>query len=174
MPPDSQTSYASAGSASPRSFPSPDRAPDGDAQPRSKPAKKSNIWVYACLMLAIGGGVFYWQRSPAGKSTSDAAVETTLPLETFVVNLDGSGQRAYLRVGITLGLSRPARGGKEDLPVAALRDVILSVLASAHSEQLLTADGKERLKADLLRALTDRVPQAGVQSVYFTEFLVQM
>ncbi|MGA7683712.1 MAG: flagellar basal body-associated FliL family protein [Terriglobales bacterium] len=164
---------ASAATASPRGVSNSGRA-DGDTPPRLKPAAKSGLWIYASLALAIAGGVFFWLHSAGGKGTGDAAGEVTLPLETFVVNLDGSGQRAYLRAGITLGLSRPVRGSKDDVPVAALRDTILSVLASARADQLLTADGKERLKADLLHALTDRVPQAGVQSIYFTEFLVQM
>jgi len=98
-----------------------------------------------------------------------------LPLETFVVNLDGGGQRAYLRVGITLGISHPLpRNAKEELPVALLRDAILSVLSSAQPEQLVKAEGKQKLKADVLRVLQERAAGLGIENVYFTEFLVQM
>jgi len=77
-------------------------------------------------------------------------------------------------VGITLGLSRPPAKANEALPVALVRDTILSVLTPARPEQLLQAEGKQKLKADLLAALKERVPQLGVEDVYFTEFLVQM
>lgn len=184
MPHDPQASFASATMASKEiaeralhpsssSNPAASDAPPTDS--RKKSAAKSKVWIYVVAAVLIAGGFFFWRHSAGGQGTGNGAPESTLPLETFVVNLDGSGQRAYLRVGITLGLSRSlARNNKEDVPIAALRDAILSVLASARADQLLTAEGKEQLKSDLLRVITERVPQMGVESVYFTEFLVQM
>jgi flagellar FliL protein len=93
-------------------------------------------------------------------------------LETFVMNLADSDQRSYLRIGIDLGLNNAAKHG-EELPVARVRDTILGVLALAKVDDLLTAEGKNRLKQDLLHALTERVPDLGVEEVYFTEFLIQ-
>ena len=118
--------------------------------------------------------VFWWapQRSTSG---TEGTGQSTLPLETFVVNLNGSGQRAYLRVGITLGLARPlSRNPGETMPLALVRDTILSVLAEAQSETLLGGEGKRQLKDQVLKALQERVPQIAVTNVYFTEFLVQM
>ncbi|HTR23703.1 MAG TPA: flagellar basal body-associated FliL family protein [Terriglobales bacterium] len=136
---------------------------------------KSKIWIYLAAALVAAAGIVFWLVSLGDAAKSTGGIQATLPLETFVVNLEGGGQRAYLRVGITLGLSRPlVRNGKEDIPIAPIRDAILSVLASAQAEQLLTAEGKEQLKTNLLRALSERVPQLGVENVYFTEFLVQM
>ena len=103
----------------------------------------------------------------------DSATETTLALDTFVVNLDGAGQRAYLRIGITLGISRQARK-REEAPIALVRDVILSVLTNAKPDRLLAAAGKQDLKAEILKALQEKAPDVGVDNVYFTEFLVQM
>ena len=184
MPADPEVSFASAALA-PRNI--ANRALGGPAPPapgnaqspdvRGKAAHhKLSFWIYASAAvaaIAIAGGVFLWLYSSGGKGAGNA--ETTVTLETFVVNLDGSEQRAYLRVGITLGLAHPlTRNSKEDLPSAALRDAILSVLSTARADQLLTTHGKEELKADLLRVITERLPQVGVQNVYFTEFLVQM
>jgi flagellar basal body-associated protein FliL len=104
----------------------------------------------------------------------EGAAESTLVLETFVVNLAGSGQRAYLRVGITLGVARPLPHNPADVPIALVRDTILSVLATAQPENLLREEGKRQLKEELLKALQEREPQMAVQNVYFTEFLVQM
>ncbi len=98
-----------------------------------------------------------------------------MALETFVVNLNGSGQRAYLRVGITLGLAHPLpAGGAGAAPTALVRDTILAVLATAQPEELLKIEGKQKLKDELLKALQERAPEMAVEHVYFTEFLVQM
>lgn len=151
-----------------------------DVQVSSAPAPKSAAkhtkgWLAAGLVLALGAaGMLAWLNRQASAGSENAA-ESTLALETFVVNLTGSGQRAYLRVGITLGLAHPLPRNRPDgVPTALVRDTILSVLATAQPEELLKLEGKRQLKEELLKALQDRVPQMAVQNVYFTEFLVQM
>ena len=142
--------------------------------PRRRQQQKRGLGIVFALLLGAGG-LWLWigeQRS-IGASAS-ATSESTLPLETFVVNLKGSGQRGYLRIGITLGLARSLPRTPEAVPTAAVRDTILAVLATAQADELLQVDGKRQLKDDLLKALQERVPQIAVVNVYFTEFLVQM
>ena len=138
--------------------------------------KKTKRWPVAVIALVLGGAaIFVWLGLQRPSSATGNAAESTLALETFVVNLTGSGQRGYLRVGITLGLAHPlARNQTDAVPIALVRDTILSVLATAQSETLLQIDGKRQLKEGLLKALQERVPQMAIQNVYFTEFLVQM
>jgi flagellar basal body-associated protein FliL len=63
--------------------------------------------------------------------------------------------------------------GENAPPVAEVRDTILGVLAQARVDELLTAEGKAKLKEDLLHALQERLPGLAVEEVYFTEFLIQ-
>jgi len=125
------------------------------------------------VLTAVAG--WFWHQA-GGETTAQAhvgpAVKSTMHLETFVMNLADSDQRSYLRIGIDLGLNNAAKHG-EELPVARVRDTILGVLALAKVDDLLTAEGKNRLKQDLLHALAERVPDLGVEEVYFTEFLIQ-
>jgi flagellar basal body-associated protein FliL len=145
------------------------------ASAKSAKAGNKNLVSNSVAVLVLGAaGLFFWLRPGPAGSDSHAAGERTLALDSFVVNLDGAGQRAYLRAGITLGLSRALPRKKEDVPVAALRDAILGVLSSARAEQLLASDGKQKLKAALLPALQECAPDLGIENVYFTEFLVQM
>lgn len=132
--------------------------------------------VAVVLVLVLGAaGIFFWLRPRDSISAAEpSSVQATVALETFVVNLSGSGERAYLRIGISLGLSHPLTRNADEVPMALVRDTILSVLSSAQPAQLLQAEGKLQLKANLVRALQERVPQLGVEDVYFTEFLVQM
>jgi len=149
-------------------------APENAA--RNAPPRKQR-WPAVVLALGlIAAGIFVWVRPQRASSAAEVgAAESTLALETFVVNLNVSGQRAYLRAGITLGLAHPLpRNQAEPVPMALVRDTILSVLATAQPEELLRVEGKHRLKEELLKALQERVPQLAVTNVYFTEFLVQM
>jgi flagellar basal body-associated protein FliL len=150
--------------------------PDPQVSPTPRNWKKLGLLaVVLALVLGAGCVFFFWLRPlhPTSAAPS-SSVQSTLALETFVVNLSGSGERAYLRVGISLGLSHALGREKDEVPMALVRDTVLSVLSSAQPAQLLQAEGKRQLKAELLYALQERVPQLGVEDVYFTEFLVQM
>ena len=112
------------------------------------------------------------------KASGAPKVKAVLHLDTFVVNLADPQDNRFLRVGIELGLEKalPAKGEKGEegaLPMARIRDAILTVLMTWHSDALLGPDGKQKLKDELVRALHDRVPELGVKEVYFTDFLVQ-
>jgi flagellar basal body-associated protein FliL len=139
------------------------------------PKRQTNKWLAVALVLGLAAAGIYLalSRGPSTGATEGAA-ESTLVLETFVVNLTASGQRAYLRVGITLGLAHPLPRQPESVPIAQVRDTVLAVLATAHPDDLLMVEGKRQLKERLLKALQERVSQLAVENVYFTEFLVQM
>jgi len=47
------------------------------------------------------------------------------------------------------------------------------VLTVCKAEPLLTPEGKQQLKRNLLEALNRENPELGVREIYFTEFLVQ-
>ena len=131
--------------------------------------------VLTVVVGTVGVILFFWLRpQPTTRTAEASSVQSTLALETFVVNLSGSGERSYLRVGISLGLSHAPARNQGQVPMALVRDTVLSVLSAAQPAQLLQPEGKRQLKAELLRALQERVPQLGVEDVYFTEFLVQM
>ena len=90
----------------------------------------------------------------------------------------GSEDNRFLRVGIDLGLEAPlsakeGKGGEGEVPIAAIRDCILGVLSTWHSDALLAPEGKQKLKDELVLALHTRVPELAVKEVYFTDFLVQ-
>ena len=137
-------------------------------------AKNHGLGVVLSVVILAGAGIWFWASRGTESSTSQPAnVRSTLHLETFVLNLADTDQRSYLRVGIDLGINREAKRGEDLAPVAEVRDTILSVLAEAKVNDLMTSAGKAKLKADLLRGLHERVPQIGVEEVYFTEFLIQ-
>jgi flagellar FliL protein len=113
----------------------------------------------------------------AGHAPAAPAVKEVLHLDSFVVNLADPPGECFLRIGIDLGLGRviAGRGEKEAaaIPTAHVRDVILRVLTTYQSNELLAPAGKMRLKQQLLESLQAALPDLVVQEVYFTDFLVQ-
>ncbi|MGH9353875.1 MAG: flagellar basal body-associated FliL family protein [Terriglobia bacterium] len=162
--------------------------PDAPEQ-KKKRSKIVIIGVVLVLILVLGGGgyVFMSRRALANsKKTNkpeapakkaDATPVAVIPLESFVVNLADPGQNSFLRIGITVALAKPLPKGSEtpaDSPfVPEIRDTILGVLNVWQSSSLLAPDGKAKLKAQLLAALQQRLPELGVADIYFTDFLIQ-
>ena len=150
--------------------------PPEEEKPAAQSGKGRRALIFSVpLVLLAAVGVWFWAgrgAETAPQSEQEPRVKSTLHLETFVLNLADPDQRSYLRVGIDLGLNRELKRG-EEAPVAQVRDAILGVLAQGRVDELQTAAGKQKLKDDLLHALRERVPQLGVEEVYFTEFLIQ-
>ncbi len=168
-------------------MPEPEAATAEAAESPAPEPKKSHtaliIVIAAVIAMVAGAGIWLKSRSPAPKekvkapppATKKKEVKSVLHLESFVVNLGGTEEKAYLRVGVDLGLAEEAKGEKSDpiLETALVRDTLLTTLAVAKPDDLLTIEGKVKLKADLVRALQQRAPELGVQEVYFNEFLIQ-
>ena len=162
-------------------MPEPEQAIAAPEPPPTE--KKSRLWLFAIvgavLLAATGGGVIWMLRGSSAANEApvpDAAkVKSTLHLETFVINLADPEQKAYLRVGVDLGLSSELKqkAGEGGTPIAVVRDTILTVLSSYKPDELLTPAGKSRLKGEIVQALQQRVPDLGVQEAYLTDFLVQ-
>ncbi len=153
------------------------------------------------LVLAAAGGWFYFthMRHPAAAAAAAPAPEAThsIALEPFLVNLvdpsvdasEGGAGSSYLRVVMVLRVADPVQGAsakkaeakpkeaKDDAAaagqIAQLRDTALGVLTLQQPEQLLSQQGKELLKQQLLAAFALHDADARVREVLFTEFLVQ-
>ena len=146
------------------------------APANARPAKKGTGMIAFLLLVTVAAGGFWWSRSQTGetaKANNVTPAESTLHLETFVLNLAGSNERAFLRVGIDLGLDQEAKHAQEVVPIAEVRDTILGTLAEAKADDLMTSAGKTKLKENVVRALQERVPVLRVKEIYFTEFLIQ-
>lgn len=151
--------------------------------PEKKSSPKRAIFIIGALLLVLAGGAawYFTAKSAAAQpeaQQAEAKIVTVAHLESFVVNLADTDERAFLRVGIDLGLikeppSSGGHGGKSTLPVAEVRDTIIGVLSNWKAADLLTAEGKSKLKEQLAQALQNSVPELGVKEIYFTDFLVQ-
>jgi len=140
----------------------------------------AKVFAAGFLAFALVAGAAWFLMSkakaePGQKAPPPPAAKEVMHLEGFVVNLADPAGECFLRVGIDLGVERAAAREKEAaaLPTAQVRDAILRVLTTYHSDDLLAPEGKLKLKQELLKSVQAAVPELGVREVYFTDFLVQ-
>jgi flagellar protein FliL len=159
-------------------------APVAASAKATKGSSKSMVVGMLFLALTVGGGsAWFVQQRDRTAEVARAADSSTAPkyivrLEGFTVNLADPEDTHFLRATIDLGVDHLPEDSDNDkpaqsLPVPRIRDAILSVLTLCKADELLTPDGKAKLKKDLIEALNKSVPELGVREIYFTEFLVQ-
>jgi flagellar basal body-associated protein FliL len=135
--------------------------------------------------------------TPTGEAQPAATPPTATPpspteaieLGQFLVNVETTGGLHYLRTDLALEIEAPdaktgkkAKGeekGKESspkLPPAEelrAKDAVVQVLSSARFESLRTGEGREKLKARLLEALTAALPEQKVRGILIVSFVMQ-
>jgi len=152
-----------------------------DSAKKAAPAKgdkKSPIMpimmgVVILLILAIAAKVFLGGSKADAKGVKKPVeVGVTMPLEEFLVNLNGASDH-YLKTTIALGLKKglTEEQAKEHIP--AMRDAILSVLQTKTLKDLSDPKEREALKDDVKSRVNKEVPEEPVVKVYFTAFATQ-
>jgi flagellar basal body-associated protein FliL len=141
--------------------------------------KSSVMSKLLTLLLGLAGGAaamaFLHPAATSKVADPPSRVRAVLHLETFTVDLSSPDQKAYLRIGIDLGLGHDLKASPENggTPTALVRDTILGVLMASKPDDLISIDGKQKLKDRIVDALRQRAPELAAQEVYFTEFLMQ-
>ena len=54
-----------------------------------------------------------------------------------------------------------------------LDDTVITLLSTKTFQDLYTADGKEKLRQQIMQAIALKMPDVKILSIYFTEFVVQ-
>jgi flagellar FliL protein len=94
-------------------------------------------------------------------------------LESFVVNLADTPEVRYLKVTMKLEVERPELVEEIKARIHQVRDPILILLSSKEAETLRGAQGKLQLRDEIRQRINAVLPNGGVRTVYFTEFVVQ-
>ena len=166
---------------------------DEKATPAAEEApKKSKLTFFIILGVTIlllgGGGFFAYTKLMAPKPTAaegehkegeekkgepGKAIGEILPLDPFVVNLaDPSGKR-YLKLKVELELETPAAVEKAKQVSPKLRDMVIMMLTSLSFEEVMTPEGKIRVRDELLERFNQIMRPDRIKNIYFTEFVVQ-
>jgi flagellar protein FliL len=171
-------------------------AEDNEEKAKAKPKLKLSIsWILVgVLSLVVGGdlairGLSYYKgthaaaaNNPGDKSkpqppaeAKKPEVKATLDLEPFLVNLADKDEIRFVKATFKLGL--PEKGGEsetETVVIASVRDSIISLLSSKTSEQILSSEGKDKLREEIRNRINALAPTLKVQEVFIVDFVVQL
>jgi len=164
----------------------------GAAPPADKPKKKGKLLFIIVAVVLIGAGVGGWlafkpKSDVAAEPNSEKAEKPGAPKAAalyykfdpaFVVNFGGEGSARYLQVMVE-AMTRDAAMLellKNNEP--AVRNDLVLLFSSQDSNALLSADGKEKLRAATLDAVRKVIAAEGgnpkqIEGIYFTSFVIQ-
>lgn len=159
-----------------------------DAESGKKPGKRW-ILIGSIALAVIVAGLALWaipHFRGSGKSSADASkqeihnvkeeeVKATLALDPFLVNLADKEESRFVKATFQLGLAEEMKEeGKETVSTAAMRDSIITLLTSKTSEQILTSQGKDKLREEIRARINAVAPKMKVSEVYIVDFVVQL
>lgn len=152
------------------------------AAPPAKARRKTPLLIggVVVVLLAGAGVVVFGAKGESAAEVEVAqpeqAATTVVSLAPFILNLADRESERYLRLNLSLVLAceEGTKPETEEGPEhALLRDRVLSVLGSKQAEELVSYEGKEALRLELMRHLTELLPEQAVVDLLFTEFLIQ-
>lgn len=113
-----------------------------------------------------------------------------LNMSTKIINLLDPGGHKYIRVTVVVEFA-PDDPEYESLPeeekiayltafeeklnsrLPIMDDTVITLLSTKTYEELYTAEGKEKLRAEIMDTLSQKLSDLHIISIYFTEFVVQ-
>ncbi|RYZ54201.1 MAG: DUF4366 domain-containing protein, partial [Proteobacteria bacterium] len=106
-------------------------------------------------------------------SESNIDFGETYKMSTFNLNLGNALENRYIRIEISLEYRGGAEQKKEiDRRLPQLRDAIIGIMQRKTREFLLSPDGKEALRKELLIRI-NRYMTKKIESVYITDLLIE-
>jgi flagellar FliL protein len=146
------------------------------------------LCVSAAATLLLTGMIGADDEAPADAASGSAQTPASemkvksplnyIPLDPpFVVNFSGTAEVRFLQVSVEVG-TRDAtivERIKEQRP--AIRNALVFLLSNQDPQTLISREGKEALRnqalAEIQRVIEEETGDAGVESVFFTSFVMQ-
>ncbi len=174
---------------------------DGGGEEAPKSKKMMIIIIVGVLLLVIigvAGGLFFsgFFDSEAEQATvsqgtdgavaksnteeqgSETAEVSYWPLEpNFVLNFEGKSKARFMQIGLEVATTseRSYAAVKKHLPV--IRNEIVLLLSGQKYEEMVTPEGKEQLRAELIETINNILKKhkakKGIDNIYFTSFVMQ-
>lgn len=120
-----------------------------------------------------GGEAKGGEKGGGGESGGEGKMGLFVSLDPFIVNLASDAGKRYLKVTMQLELARPEMTNEVNNRMPQIKDAIITVLSSKPAEELLTIEGKFRLKEQVLTRVNNLLTSGVVKNVFFVEFVIQ-
>lgn len=139
--------------------------------------------VAVLLVLISVGATLFFVKSSSSDNAASVDAELKKPAiyhslqPAFVVNYVVNGRQRFLQTDISLLIRDTAVGNALDLHAPAIRNSLVLLLSAQDYEALQTAEGKQLLRDDALKAVQELLQQEigkpGVEQLLFTSFVMQ-
>lgn len=150
----------------------------------AKPAKgKKKIIIVIVILLAIVVGAVVSFGFTSGKATEiikefseKEVVESTVPLEEFLINLDSgeSAKKNFLKVELSLYSTKEGADVLLNANMAEIRDTIISVLRKKSVDNVFVEEeGKLIIKKELIEAINKKLDTDAVEDIFITNIVTQ-
>lgn len=160
---------------------------DGKTAGTEEPKKKSNMMLFIILgfvLLLAGGGFFAYTTFLAPQPVDKGAaapveqmdfevVGEMITLKEFVVNLSDPKGKRYLKCQISLEVESIEAVDRVTKIEPKLRDIVIMLLTSLAFEEVMTPEGKIRIRDELLERLNQAARPDKITHLYFSNFVVQ-
>ena len=105
----------------------------------------------------------------------DEDVKHIIDLPAFVINLADTEQARYLRMTVNLGVAeKPHEKEPDPLFMTRVKNAMLAILITKKSEDVLSVEGKSKLRKELLEAAQAASEEPEILAIYITDFIVQL
>ncbi|MFM7199551.1 MAG: flagellar basal body-associated FliL family protein [Myxococcota bacterium] len=111
--------------------------------------------------------------SATGAGGDTAMVGIINRMDPFIVNLNEVDASRYLKVTVELEVSSEETVKELDKRGPQIRDLSVGILSSKSFADIQGADGKYRLKEELMFTINKTLTSGQVKRIYFTAFVVQ-
>ena len=173
---------------------SPREKKDKDVESSPQKKKKSLLFIIlGVILLAIGGGGFFaYQKllvkkhaateNVAAPGASDPTQHggapsnspgVIYPMQPFIVNLADPQGKRYLKIKIELEIDSKEVADRLTKVDARLRDTVIMLLSSLTFEDIMTPEGKIRIRDELMDRFNQTIRPERINGIYFTELFVQ-
>lgn len=150
--------------------------------------KSRKIWVLFGILIfviMVGGAAFlayphilglrHSNSHNSGQESRSARVKAILPLDSFLVNLADPKDVCFVKATFQLGLEEEWKEeNKNSIEMASIRDAIISLLTAKTAEQLMTSQGKIKLREEIRSRVSAISPKVKVAEVYIVDFVIQL
>ena len=148
------------------------------------------ILVAVLVLVLVGAGAFFFlsggpsdeeiarEIAEEGKAAPAAPEPSPLigvlfELDPFVVNLADPKARHFLKATITLELTSDKAKERAEKLLPKVRNDIILLLSSQTLEDVITMEGKIRLRDEIAARVARIIGEGAVRNVYFAQFVVQ-
>ncbi len=155
-----------------------------DEEPKKKSKMMFFIILGVALLLAGGGGFFAYTKfmvPPPEDETVEAPVEEEefeavgemITFKEFVVNLSDPKGKRYLKCSISIEVESIESMERVSKIEPKMRDIVIMLLTSLAFEEVMTPEGKIRIREELLERFNQAARPDKVTHLYFSNFVVQ-